>query len=305
MMNTYCTSLFVWLSYLTPLAAFTPSMGSNERRSRCHLGLQAESVANDHTYLPIQVVDSMPEWLPEASKLKNQYYLLRHGQSTSNVEGIISSDRTLAYSSRHGLTELGETQAADAAQPLLELIQSHEKSKKDTMNTRVVFCASPFARAHETAQVCRDRLVQLLASSDTEASLAVDETIDLRDELVERNFGRLDGQELFTYAYVWPLDKFNVTHTAFGTESVAAVCHRIRQCILQLEQDYQNCHIILTSHADVLQITQLYAAQHDNVGEFSSFRFTNGEVRPMTVGSTANLPPPSPLPRPVRGTFIA
>ena len=79
---------------------------------------------------------------------------------------------------------------------------------------------------------------------------------------------------------VWPLDRFNVTHTAFDAESVAAVCKRIRQCILNLEEKYYNNdnkhHIVLTSHADVLQITQLYAAEATNVGEFSSYRFTNG-----------------------------
>ena len=265
------------------------------------------------TLLPIQVVQSMPEWLPSPDSLRNEYYLLRHGQSTSNVQGIISSDRALAYTATHGLTDEGVAQARAAAQPLLALVQA--RAKPGVAN-KVTFVASPFARAHQTAQVCCQELqtVLLLQQKEEELSsktnIQLTPTVALHDALCERNFGRLDGQELFTYAYVWPLDKFNVTHTAFEVESVAAVCHRIRQCIMDLEQEYAATdgttahHIVLTSHADVLQITQLYAAQAQNVGEFSSYRFTNGEVRHMTVGSTADLPPPAPLPRPVRGTYI-
>jgi len=254
----------------------------------------------------------MPEWLPK-NKLKHHYYLLRHGQSTSNVKGIISSDRALAYSTVHGLTPLGITQAQQAAAPLLKLLQQ-EAANDETKTNRFVFVSSPFARAHQTAQACMDELLEILATqkdNNKNENYHVAPDIILKDQLVERNFGRLDGQELFTYAYVWPLDKFNVTHTAFDAESVAAVCHRVRACIMELEQEIDsnnaddNIHVVLTSHADVLQITQLYAAQATNVGEFSSYRFTNGEVRRMTVGSTKDLPEPSPLPRPVRGTYIA
>jgi hypothetical protein len=58
----------------------------------------------------------------------------------------------------------------------------------------------------------------------------------------------------------------------------------------------------LVSHADVLQIAQLYASGVDNVGLFSSYRFQNGEVREMKVGSTSKLPDPVPLEAPKRGT---
>jgi broad specificity phosphatase PhoE len=62
-------------------------------------------------------------------------------------------------------------------------------------------------------------------------------------------------------------------------------------------------HVICVSHADVLQIAQLYAAQAPNVGEFSSYRFSNGEVRRMEIGTGLDsLPPAKPLPAPQRGT---
>jgi hypothetical protein len=50
-------------------------------------------------------------WLPP---LKNRYFALRHGQSTANVEGVISSLPALGIAS-HGLTPLGVEQARSAA----------------------------------------------------------------------------------------------------------------------------------------------------------------------------------------------
>jgi len=288
---------------------------STSSSSSSSSGSAETAPATTKTLQPIEIVSSMPEWLPK-SDLKHHYYLLRHGQSTSNVQGVISSDRALAYSTVHGLTPVGITQAQQAAAPLLQLVQQGAEANGNAKNQRIVFVSSPFARAHQTAQACMDELLEVLAKQKdqnhgNDMNFCVSPDIILKDQLVERNFGRLDGQELFTYAYVWPLDKFNVTHTAFDAESVAAVCHRIRACIIGLEQELgkdnpnENIHVVLTSHADVLQITQLYAAQATNVGEFSSYRFTNGEVRRMTIGSTKDLPEPSPLPRPVRGTYIA
>ena len=111
---------------------------------------------------------------------------------------------------------------------------------------------------------------------------------------------------IYTYAYVWPVDKFNVTHTAFDVESVAAVCTRIRSLIVD---DLEHAlgegrhHVVLTSHADVLQISQLYGCHAPNVGAFSSYRFGNGEVRAM-ARTPDSLPEPSPLEAPVRGTQV-
>ena len=134
--------------------------------------------------------------------------------------------------------------------------------------------------------------------------LEVEDTIMLHDGLMERYFGRLDGQALSTYGYVWPVDMFEPTHTAFDVESVAAVSTRIRSCLLDIDSKHTDTgggnHIVLTSHADVLQITQVYAAGLLNVGKFSSYRFGNGEVRRMGR-NISSLPEAVPLQPPKRG----
>lgn len=237
----------------------------------------------------IKIVKSMPDPLPK--HLKNNYYLLRHGQSTANVAGVISSSRNLAYSKKHGLTPLGYQQGIESSAELVELLEQSDKQ-------RVVFVSSPFARAFQTAEACLEGLSK---KREDLVNFEIDSDIKIKDDLMERYFGKLDGEALYTYSYVWPVDKFNVTHTAFDVESVAAVSTRLKEVIMELEDDFEECNIVLVSHADVLQICQLYGAGAENVGIFSSFRFGNGEVRKMerTVDS---LPPPKPLERPFRGT---
>jgi len=263
-------------------------------------------------------VREMPPPL-SAAELKNRYYLLRHGQSTANVASIISSSRSLAYTPKHGLTSVGQEQGVSSAAQLVEALenvvgsQGNKKNVDDDDNgdgSRVIFVSSPFARAVQTAEACLEGLRQddgkLISRIRDNLGLQVSPDVVFEDRLVERYFGRLDGEAIYTYAYVWPLDKFDVAHRAFDVESVAAVATRIRSVVLDLEQRYSNCHIVLVGHADVLQIAQLYGAFSEdnnlNVGEFSSYRFANGEVRPMLIGTAEHLPDPVPLEAPERGT---
>jgi broad specificity phosphatase PhoE len=324
----------------------------------------------------VQRVDAMPQPPLHELKLKHQYYLLRHGQSTANVDEVISSDRAaLAYTNQHGLTELGWQQGRDAARQLVDLLllqplqpqsASSDHDDDSTITTpaaaaaaapstvclkagdTVVFVSSPFARARQTAQACLDALLQdetlqsrirhaVLGGNSNGNVINILPNVYYHDLLLERSFGRLDNEAIYTYAYVWPLDKYDILHTAFDVESVAAVCTRFQQCIVELERaDFPSCHsshaeqdndktsssstaarasalptpttstthVVCVSHADVLQIAQLYAANAPNIGEFSSFRFANGEIRRMILnGGVASLPaPPRPLPAPRRGT---
>ena len=185
----------------------------------------------------VAVVAGMPPPLPP---LRNIYYLLRHGQSTANVDGIISSSRDLAGSDRHGLTMLGLEQGRDAAAQLLDLIANDTAGASSSSS--VYFYSSRFARAIETARAC---LGEMTKSDDgdgggtsrraREAGLAMCEGVTVHDGLMERYFGRLDGMALSTYAYVWPVDMFDPTHTAFDVESVAAVSARLRATLLDID----------------------------------------------------------------------
>ena len=273
------------------------------RSTQCAALLTTESVTDEviqeaRTMMP-EKVDKMPDPLP--TDLKNQYYMLRHGQSTANIAEIISSSRSLAYSEKHGLTAFGYEQGKESADQLLDILEK-EGAKS---GQKVVFVSSPFARAKQTAEACMDGLMDNDENKERiqAMGLEIDETIALENGLMERYFGRLDADRIYTYAYVWPMDRIDVTHTAFDVESVAAVCTRLSQVVDRCEEEYENAHIVWVSHADVLQIGQLYAANAENVGLFSSYRFKNGEVR--AVKSTPDsLPDPVPLEAPKRGTTL-
>jgi broad specificity phosphatase PhoE len=254
-----------------------------------------EAVEAARSMMPVEV-NKMPEALPQ--NLRNHYYLLRHGQSTANVAGVISSSRSLAYSEKHGLTLLGYEQGEESANHLLDVLQAQGAQAGD----KVLFVSSPFARARQTAEACLDGLKGVDQNRRIKGlGLEIEWNIVLENRLMERYFGRLDDEAIETYAYVWPLDAFDVTHTAFGVESVAAVCTRLAQVVERLESEYDGYHIVWVSHADVLQIGQLYAAGVQNVGTFSSYRFKNGEVRAMNR-TPDSLRDPEPLEAPRRGT---
>jgi broad specificity phosphatase PhoE len=242
------------------------------------------------------VVDSMPPPIPE--NLSNKYYFLRHGQSTANVAAVISSARSLAYSDKHGLTSLGYDQGKASAKDLLDALEDEGVTTGD----KVVFMSSPFARARQTAEACLDGLAEEECRQRAEKmGLDISSGIVMENRLMERYFGRLDNEAIYTYGYVWPLDQFNVTQTAFDVESVAAVCTRLSQVVERCEAEYKDHHIVWVSHADVVQIGQLYGANVEHVGLFSSYRFKNGEVRAMKRTSDS-LPEPVPLEAPLRGT---
>jgi broad specificity phosphatase PhoE len=279
---TCMLSLFV---LPTLLDSFSPV---SLRHKRCgDIAAQTSTEFGAKTMPEVEIVSEMPPPMP--TDLKNHYYLLRHGQSTANVAGIISSSRSLAYSDKHGLTELGYQQGKSSANDLVSLIKQQSKP-----GDQIIFVSSPFARARQTAQACLDGLEESYLDELNDLDLNLSTDIQMEDRLMERYFGKLDGEAIYTYAYVWPVDKFNTTHTAFETESVAAVATRLRRIVEDHESKYRNSHIIWTSHADVLQIAQVYAADYDNVGSFSSFRFGNGEVRAVKHGADT-LPDAMPL----------
>eukprot|EP00804_Cyclotella_cryptica_P004047 CCRYP_015438-RA/>CCRYP_015438-RA protein AED:0.03 eAED:0.03 QI:13/1/1/1/1/1/3/2647/384 len=304
--SSWPVSSLTSLPRLLPRSGFQSKAGSLTLKSRftCNPRVRHVNTLNTAKVNPqepsIAIVDEMPPPLPP---LKNYYYLLRHGQSTANVEGIISSARSLAGSTKHGLTLLGEEQGRDSAGPLVRLIEEDINGGDLGSTKTVYFYSSPFARAKETAFACLKGIEANaeVANAVRELGLDVREDVVLEDGLMERYFGRLDGKELSTYAYVWPVDMFLPTHTAFDVESVAAVSTRIRSAILHIDSQHTTGnHIVLTSHADVLQITQVYAAGLENVGEFSQYRFRNGEVRRMGR-DVESLPEAVPLQPPRRG----
>jgi len=102
----------------------------------------------------------------------------------------------------HPLTELGREQAYNSGEALKELVDGLSSSVEGGVE-RVVFAASPFRRAVETAELAAKGLQDRMAESPVDYTVTA--PILRISQFRERFFGRLDGLPLSTYSYVWPV----------------------------------------------------------------------------------------------------
>eukprot|EP00299_Pterocystis_sp_00344_P003240 c1373_g1_i1.p1 GENE.c1373_g1_i1~~c1373_g1_i1.p1 ORF type:complete len:212 (+),score=45.44 c1373_g1_i1:31-636(+) len=166
---------------------------------------------------------------------KNEYFLLRHGQSEANVIGLIVSTELGIV--KYGLTEKGKEQAREAAQRFQDTVGTFQPED-------ILVVTSDFLRAVETA-----------AQFSTALNLQAQPTLDAR--LRERFFGEFDMKDNTNYDRVWDTDTVSEPNSAhFGCESVLAVAQRAADLVNELERSHNGKRIILVAHGDTLQILQ-------------------------------------------------
>lgn len=157
--------------------------------------------------------------------LRNRYFLMRHGQSKANVAKTIVSSLARDASGDYGLSDLGREQARQAA-------------KGSGLPPDTVICASPFARARQTAEIVREHLGAPPAA--------------VTDALRERYFGDWDGTDTANYEKVWAGDQAGRAEN--GVEPAAGVQDRVTALVADLEAAHEGRSILLVSHGDALQI---------------------------------------------------
>ncbi|MFT5505053.1 MAG: broad specificity phosphatase PhoE [Gammaproteobacteria bacterium] len=165
---------------------------------------------------------------PDFSTLKNSYFLMRHGNSLANQQGIIVSQPHNGVN-EYGLSTLGKQQ-------VLSSIQSA------TLQTFEIYC-SDFKRARETADIVHRTLGEIGG-------------INIDTRLRERNFGQLELGPDNQYQKVWEFDHLDPNHSEFEVESVNFVLDRAVCFVRDLENQFQSQHFLLIAHGDVLQILQ-------------------------------------------------
>lgn len=169
-------------------------------------------------------------------KLKNKYFVLRHGESNANVLEIILSHLEHGTNEEFTLTKNGEKQ----------VINSVKKAKADgLLNGEIIIYSSPFSRCKRTAEIAKE-------------ILEVKDKIHFDERLRERWFGNFERMHNSNYQKVWNIDTDNPNHKNFNVESVQEVQERTVSLIIDLEKKYQNRNILLVSHGDVLQIMQTW-----------------------------------------------
>lgn len=157
-------------------------------------------------------------------KLNNRYFLLRHGQTIYQKNGVRvnypnGSDSTLS------ITEEGEEMIKTAAESL----------KKENIN--VIF-SSPALRTKQSAEI-------------TAKILGV-KKIDYDKRLVDIRMGEFAGKthEEYKKFFAEKLERFEKRPK--GGENWSDIILRLKSFLKDVEQNYKNKNILIVSHADPL-----------------------------------------------------
>ena len=207
---------------------------------------------------------------------RKRYYLLRHGQSLANVEGVISSEPTKAIA-EHGLSEAGRQQAEAAGGDLLAALE-------ETGCIGVAICTSDFRRARETAEAAH------AAARAAGVRLWPPDGPRLEVALRERWFGEHDATADSNYDKVWVDDKLSATHEVAGVESVASVAARTDGLLDRLDAEPELSGpwlVLLVAHGDILQITQAAQEGHDIRTHRSLEHLQTATLRELRRGTAA------------------
>lgn len=206
----------------------------------------------------------MPESDTESldfNQLRNRYYAMRHGHSLANEAGLIVSHPDNGVSG-YGLSRLGREQAASAARNIRQVVAVEPRS--------LIIISSDFMRARETAGI-----VYTACQCDTAVTLA--------SRLRERCFGDYELGVDSLYPTVWAEDLDAPVKPAMGVESLWSVSERVTGLITDLERQYNDRHILLIAHGDILQITQCVFTGRDISGHRDVDHLQTAEIRLLNL----------------------
>jgi len=161
--------------------------------------------------------------------LKNQYYVMRHGQSLANIAGLIVSH------SDNGLNDYGLSD--EGRQQVIKGIAT------SNLNANTHVFSSDFKRARETAEIVHQQL-----------NCKHENIFDER--LRERYFGDFELGPDRLYPEIWAMDKSDHGHAEHNVETVQSVAKRALAVVFDFEKHFDNEVCLIIAHGDILQILQ-------------------------------------------------
>jgi isoleucyl-tRNA synthetase len=190
----------------------------------------------------IRVVGSIDELLASTKRSGNRYFVMRHGEARSNVEGIINSDNSI----ENHLTEAGKEMVRDSAAGLA-------KEKID------IIVVSPVTRAKETAEI----VARELNLPDT--AVMVDE------RLREIEFGTYNNKLRAEWLAAFTSFDNVVFARPDGSEQLISVRRRMGDFIFEIERRYTGKNVLIVTHGDpAWQLSHI--AARTTVKELSKLR---------------------------------
>lgn len=212
---------------------------------------------NTHTGA-VRIIGSLADVQSHTRESTNTYFLMRHGESESNVTGMSSTKRD----AKNPLTEKGAIQVRQRAAELMG------------KNIEVII-ASPFERTRMTAESVADVLG---ISRDM---------IVYDDRLGEVQMGEYDGSTMVEYHKLIGVGVDWALRKPKGGESWNEVKQRAGEVLFEYEKKYAGKNILIVAHNSPLRMIMAAAHgsdlseafDHDEDGK----RFNNAEMRVLHV----------------------
>ena len=201
--------------------------------------------------------------LSNYAELSNDYYVMRHGQSLGNEQGIIVSHPANGCAG-FGLSERGREQVRASLQ------------QDKLLDANTIIVSSDFRRAHESAA--------LPTHCSTVAS-----PLQSDERLRERNFGELELGPDSAYDEVWQQDELDPDGAYRAVESVNHVMARVTELIADCEQRYAQRSFLLVSHGDALQILQTAFARREASVHRQLVHLQTAEIRHLLPSPVAAI----------------
>ncbi|MFA5773089.1 MAG: class I tRNA ligase family protein [Candidatus Paceibacterota bacterium] len=168
----------------------------------------------------VMVVNSLEDLKIKTKKSGNKYFVMRHGESEGNLNGLVSS----SYEEDDNLTENGKRQAEEASIGL--------KNKKIDL----IF-SSPIKRTKETAEIMC-------------SALGLDKkNIIIDDRIREISIPDYEGKTWTEFRKDFPNTIENFYHIKENNESYNDVKKRVMNFLYEIEEKYKDKNILIVTHA--------------------------------------------------------
>jgi len=204
------------------------------------------------------VIDSVATLKKHVKKSGNKYYLMRHGESDSNVSGRVScvKDKNGDFMTKKGKEQVKKT-----------------FNKLEGFGIDLII-TSPFTRTKETAKMIAEKL-------DIDETGFIEE-----DALSELNAGDLCGNTWAEYHKAFKNNREYFTENPHKGETWRELKNRVSEFLYEIEEKYKNKKILIIGHDVILRMILAGAEgydinQIDQKYETKLKGFDSAEVREM------------------------
>ena len=162
-------------------------------------------------------------------------YVARHGQDIDNSNGILNGHRD------QPLTELGREQARIVAAKMKKAGFHYHPAISNNKVLNAIY-SSPLQRAHDTAKIFATEL-NSISSSDSDTNNNNDDmTVQVLNDLIERDFGIMTGQATSSIVekcgkdHVLATEHINYFLDPKGAETFPDLIRRAKRLLVRLQE---------------------------------------------------------------------